>query len=106
MENLEEKFTLGNWYLQTEADAYTNIVRCDNTTGHTGIYLVNFHGTGITNTANACLTAAAPDLLKACQMMLSRFENVQKGMVKADFVKDVARKAILKALTIPEKKIF
>lgn len=106
MSDLEEKFTLGNWYFQTEADAYTNIVRCDNTTGHTGIYIVNCHGSGIVNHANATLISAAPDLLKALQMMLSRFENCEVGMVKADHVKEVARKAIVKALTIQEKSIF
>ena len=50
------------------------------------------------NEANAKLIAAAPDLLDALQAMLSRFKHVDEGYIKANHVKELAKKAINKAL--------
>jgi hypothetical protein len=49
--------------------------------------------------ANAKLIAASPELLEALQAMLSRFEHVDNDMVKSVYVKDMARKALEKALS-------
>lgn len=97
-------FTKGRWYLQKFTDVYTNIIRCDNGKGMDTIYIANLHGQGCNNRDNAQLISAAPDLLKALQDMLSRFEHSEKGMVKADFVKNNARVAIEKAIGARDDK--
>ena len=51
------------------------------------------------NDENSKLIEAAPELLEALKAMLSRFEDTDTGMVKAEYVKDMARKAIAKATT-------
>lgn len=47
--------------------------------------------------ANAKLIAAAPELLKALKLMLSRFKGSQVGYIKADYVKWLAQEVIKKA---------
>lgn len=49
--------------------------------------------------ANAKLIAAAPDLLEALQLMVSRFENSHIGYIKSDYAKAKAKSAIKKATT-------
>jgi len=44
------------------------------------------------------LIAAAPKMLKALKMMLSRFEHCDVGMIKADYVKGFAKETIMEAL--------
>lgn len=51
-----------------------------------------------TQWANGTLIAAAPDLLEALQLMLQRFEKVDKGNAKAEYVRSLAKKAINRAL--------
>jgi hypothetical protein len=106
LKSLDKKFTQGDW----------GVVLADDTDGkilfykiqlkdrnqffmasHANPYLNISHETAL---ANAMLAAAAPDLLEACRAMLSRFEHSETDMIKADHVKELARKAIAKALTI------
>ena len=50
-----------------------------------------------TQNANANLISAAPDLLNALEKMLSRFQYTNKGAIRAEYVRGLAREAIKKA---------
>lgn len=94
------RYTKGKWYFQTEADAYTNIIRCDGGKGFETLYIGSCaQSSNIEAQANAQLMASAPDLLEAL------IEVVRISDRKHD-AWDKAKKAIEKALLIKEKGIF
>lgn len=93
-------FTKGNWYLQTSADAYTNIIRCNNGQGFDTIYIASTQqNSDLETQANAQLMAAAPDLLKSLIEIIKISDRKHAAW-------EEAKKAIAKALTIQEKGIF
>lgn len=96
----QPKYTQGNWYFQTEADVYTNIIRCDAGKGKETLYIGCCE-----QSANAQLMASAPDLLEALQSMLKAFGEIAEAFDEKE-VKEKAEKAIEKALIIKEKRVF
>lgn len=58
------KGTKGEWYLQKFTDHYTNIIRCNNSTGFETLFIASTPQNPSPETrANAQLIAAAPELL-------------------------------------------
>jgi hypothetical protein len=93
-------YTKGNWYFQTEADACTNIIRCDGGKGFETLYIGSCaQSSDIESQANAQLMASAPDLLEALIEVVRISDRNHNAW-------DKAKKAIEKALVIKEKGIF
>lgn len=94
------RYTKGTWYFQTEADSYTNIIRCDGGKGFENLYIGSCaQSSNIEAQANAQIMAAAPDLLEA-------LIEVVRISDRNHIAWDKAKKAIDKALVIKDKGIF
>ena len=108
----QSKFTKGNWYLQTNADAYTNIIRCNSGKGFETVYIASTPQiTGEEFHANAQLMAASPDLLKALEELISlkiwkdKFGKDSHYLEVQPIAWENAQKAIDKALILQRKDI-
>ncbi|MCR9064496.1 MAG: hypothetical protein NXI00_11055 [Cytophagales bacterium] len=103
----EPHFTKGEWHLQTEADSYTNIIRCKNEKADNIFISSCAQSSSLESQANAQLIASAPDLLEALQDILICHEKMKGGGQSIeDVLLNKAYAAITKALTIQEKSIF